>query len=335
MASLFAATYPERTRALVLYGTYAKRRDPTTTIRGRRRRRSGSRYAEDLERTGATRSTSASMAPNADDGACGAGGRAAARRAEPRRRARPDPDEQRRSTCAHVLPTVQAPTLVMHRTRRPRRERRGRPLHRRADSRARGSSSFRATTTCRGSTRTRSSTRSRSSSPACARAPEPSACSRRSSSPTSSARRSARVELGDRALGGAARARTTRSCARELARFRGAGDRHRRRRLLRHFRRSGPRDSLRAAPSATPCESSGSRCVPACTPARCERPATSAARHRGAHRRTRRGASPAPARCSSSSTTRDLVAGSGLVFEDRGERELKGVDEPRRLYAAT
>ena len=36
-----------------------------------------------------------------------------------------------------------------------------------------------------------------------------------------------------------------------------------------------------------------------------------------------------------SATTRDLVAGSGLVFEDRGEHELKGLDERRRLYAAT
>jgi pimeloyl-ACP methyl ester carboxylesterase len=33
-------------------------------------------------------------------------------------------------------------------------------------------------------------------------------------------------------------------------------------------------------------------------------------------------------------TTRDLVAGSGLAFEDRGEFELKGLDERRRLYAA-
>jgi class 3 adenylate cyclase len=34
-----------------------------------------------------------------------------------------------------------------------------------------------------------------------------------------------------------------------------------------------------------------------------------------------------------SSTTRDLVAGSGLEFEDRGEHELKGIEGPRRLYA--
>ncbi len=35
------------------------------------------------------------------------------------------------------------------------------------------------------------------------------------------------------------------------------------------------------------------------------------------------------------STVRDLVAGSGLEFEDRGERELKGVPGTWRLYAAT
>jgi len=35
-----------------------------------------------------------------------------------------------------------------------------------------------------------------------------------------------------------------------------------------------------------------------------------------------------------SSTVKDLVAGSGLVFEDRGEHELKGVPETWRLYAA-
>ena len=33
-----------------------------------------------------------------------------------------------------------------------------------------------------------------------------------------------------------------------------------------------------------------------------------------------------------SSTVKDLVAGSGLVFEDRGEHELKGVPDRWRLY---
>jgi class 3 adenylate cyclase len=36
-----------------------------------------------------------------------------------------------------------------------------------------------------------------------------------------------------------------------------------------------------------------------------------------------------------SSTVKDLVAGSGITFEDRGEHALKGVPEPWRLYAAT
>jgi class 3 adenylate cyclase len=34
-----------------------------------------------------------------------------------------------------------------------------------------------------------------------------------------------------------------------------------------------------------------------------------------------------------SGTTRDLLDGSGLRFEDRGEHELKGLDGPRRLFA--
>ncbi len=36
-----------------------------------------------------------------------------------------------------------------------------------------------------------------------------------------------------------------------------------------------------------------------------------------------------------SGTTRDLVAGSGLEFEDRGEHELKGIEGARRLFAAS
>jgi class 3 adenylate cyclase len=34
-----------------------------------------------------------------------------------------------------------------------------------------------------------------------------------------------------------------------------------------------------------------------------------------------------------SSTVKALVAGSGLVFEERGEHQLKGVPETWRLYA--
>ena len=35
-----------------------------------------------------------------------------------------------------------------------------------------------------------------------------------------------------------------------------------------------------------------------------------------------------------SSTVRDLVAGSGVTFEDRGRRELKGVPDAWQLYVA-
>jgi hypothetical protein len=33
-----------------------------------------------------------------------------------------------------------------------------------------------------------------------------------------------------------------------------------------------------------------------------------------------------------SSTVKDLTVGSGLVFEDAGEHELKGVPDPWHLY---
>lgn len=34
-------------------------------------------------------------------------------------------------------------------------------------------------------------------------------------------------------------------------------------------------------------------------------------------------------------TVRDLVAGSGIAFEERGEHELKGVPDSWALYAAS
>jgi class 3 adenylate cyclase len=46
------------------------------------------------------------------------------------------------------------------------------------------------------------------------------------------------------------------------------------------------------------------------------------------------GASAAGSEVLVSQTVRDLVAGSGLTFHDRGERELKGIPDRWRLYAA-
>jgi class 3 adenylate cyclase len=51
------------------------------------------------------------------------------------------------------------------------------------------------------------------------------------------------------------------------------------------------------------------------------------------HTGARVAAQAAPGEVLVSSTVRDLVAGSGLRFEDRGEHELKGVPGEWHLYA--
>ncbi len=53
------------------------------------------------------------------------------------------------------------------------------------------------------------------------------------------------------------------------------------------------------------------------------------------HIGARVGALAGPSEVLVSSTVKDLVAGSGIAFEDRGEHELKGVPGTWRLYAAT
>ena len=53
------------------------------------------------------------------------------------------------------------------------------------------------------------------------------------------------------------------------------------------------------------------------------------------HLAARISAVAAPGEVLVSATTRDLVAGSGLAFADRGEHALKGIPEPRRLFALT
>lgn len=44
-------------------------------------------------------------------------------------------------------------------------------------------------------------------------------------------------------------------------------------------------------------------------------------------------AAAAPGQVWTTGTVRDLVAGSGLRFESRGKHDLKGVAEPRELFA--
>jgi class 3 adenylate cyclase len=51
------------------------------------------------------------------------------------------------------------------------------------------------------------------------------------------------------------------------------------------------------------------------------------------HTGARVAAAAGPGQVLVSETVRALVAGSGIVFEERGEHELKGIPEPLRLYA--
>jgi class 3 adenylate cyclase len=51
------------------------------------------------------------------------------------------------------------------------------------------------------------------------------------------------------------------------------------------------------------------------------------------HTGARVAAAAGPGEVLVSSTVRDLVGGSGLRFDDRGEHVLKGIAEPKRLFA--
>ena len=66
MAILFTATYPERARALVLYGAYAKRVDPDDDYPWPPTREMRAAYIEDLERDWAFESDMKLMCPSAD-----------------------------------------------------------------------------------------------------------------------------------------------------------------------------------------------------------------------------------------------------------------------------
>ena len=231
-----------------------------------------------------------------------------------------------------VVSAVHVPTLVLHRVGdNICHVENGRFLA--ARSQMRSTSSCPATCTSRGpATRPTSSTRSASSSPACARRTSPTACSRRCSSPTSSARRSARPQLGDRRWRELLDAHHA-AVRRELERFRGreidtAGDG-----FLASF--DGPARAIRCAEAAVEsvrglgldiragvhtgeCELHGGKLA-------------GIAVHIGARVAGQAG----PGEVLVSSTVRDLVAGSGLEFEDRGSASLKGVPGEWRLYAVS
>ena len=115
MCVVFAATYPERTSALALYGTYAKRRDPDDDYPWAPTSAEREAYAERIEREWAWESDMRRMCPNADD--------AMARWWAMRAHAAASPGAARaliemnsQIDVRAVLPTVHVPTVVLHRS---------------------------------------------------------------------------------------------------------------------------------------------------------------------------------------------------------------------------
>lgn len=115
LSVLFAATYPERVRALVLYGTYAKRRDPDDDYPWAPTRAQRERAATELEEAWGENVDLSDMWPNADE--------AEAAWFHRRGRASLSPAGARdlivmnsQTDVRDVLPSIQCPTLVIHRT---------------------------------------------------------------------------------------------------------------------------------------------------------------------------------------------------------------------------
>lgn len=115
MSCLFAATHPDRTTALVLYGTYAKRVDPDDDYPWVATGEQRQAYADQIEREWGFESDLGTMAPNAD-AALTAWWRARARASASPGAARALIVMNSRIDVRHVLPTIRVPTLVLHRS---------------------------------------------------------------------------------------------------------------------------------------------------------------------------------------------------------------------------
>jgi predicted ATPase/pimeloyl-ACP methyl ester carboxylesterase len=117
MAALFAATYPARAQALVLYGTYASRVRsddyPWAATLAERLE-----YAESIEAEWGFRSDMQRMCPNADDAMAEWWQRRARAAASPGA-ARAIIEMNSRIDVRDVLPTIRVPTLVLHRRNDP------------------------------------------------------------------------------------------------------------------------------------------------------------------------------------------------------------------------
>jgi pimeloyl-ACP methyl ester carboxylesterase len=115
LSMLFAATYPERTTSLVLYGTYAKRRDPDDDYPWCATWEERQAYADDVEREWGSEADLGTMAPNA--------GAADVEWWRSRARAAASPGAAKALILMNsnidvrgILATIHVPTLVLHRT---------------------------------------------------------------------------------------------------------------------------------------------------------------------------------------------------------------------------
>jgi class 3 adenylate cyclase len=114
LSVLFAGTFPERTLGLVLYGTYAKRRDPDDDYPWAPTWERRQAYANETERTWDSDADMSTMAPNADH--------AMARWWVRRARAAASPGAARDLILMNsqvdirpLLSSIRVPTLVVHR----------------------------------------------------------------------------------------------------------------------------------------------------------------------------------------------------------------------------
>jgi pimeloyl-ACP methyl ester carboxylesterase len=114
MCCLFAATYPDRTTALVLYGTYAHRSEPDDDYPWAATWDQRQAYADQVERTWGLESDLGTMAPNAD-AALTAWWRTRARASASPGAARALILMNSRIDVRSILPSIRLPTLVLHR----------------------------------------------------------------------------------------------------------------------------------------------------------------------------------------------------------------------------
>jgi pimeloyl-ACP methyl ester carboxylesterase len=115
LSMLFAATYPDRTASLVLYGTYAKRRDPDDDYPWCATWEERQAYADVVEREWGSEADLGTMAPNA--------GAAEVEWWRARARAAASPGAAKALILTNsnidvrvILSAIHVPTLVLHRT---------------------------------------------------------------------------------------------------------------------------------------------------------------------------------------------------------------------------